>query len=408
MMKILLFANIGSAPNSFYHVGDEAMFLETCRWYQTTHPSYTISIFTSQPNHGHLNINEIKNPLEFQFIGKKELFSIFIKTFLFKYLNKNFFDQKEYELVNSIKEQDRIHLCGGGNLNSIYPGWLYYSLVILVISLLYSKDTVLTSQTIGPFSFIDKLLAYLIINKARIVAVRGHADTLKNLGIVSPKIYNMLDAAYGLPVTTDKKQLKKKLFRIGLSLHDWKGSKKFFEALVGSLKDISKKVPIEIVLIPHVLVDDDTQWDMGFMSGLFNKLGTELNIIQPVMNDILTSKPEPAYYIKNITGTVDLLISTRYHGVIFALSQNIPVLTYTSDFYYSDKNTNALKLYYPNNFDKYSMSSSDKHLNSTLTSTLRLIIKNNIQEKLQLKKINSKLLLKYDLFKNNLGHKILD
>ena len=407
-MKILLFANIGSSSNNFYHVGDEAMFLETYRWYQQHHPSYKISILTSQPNHQHLNIKEIINPLDFQFIGKKQILSIFVKTILFTFLNQNLLNQKELTLIELIKKQDRIHFCGGGNLTSIYPLWLYYSLIILVISLIFSKDIVLTSQTIGPFNFIDKILSYLILNRARIVAVRGHADTLKNLGIRSPKIFNMLDAAYGLPTLTNKILPNKNKFRIGLSLHKWGKSQTFYNALVKSLISISKKHSIELVFIPHVIVNDKDDWDMGFMNSLFNKKTTNLTITKPNIQDILSSTPEPAYYIKALTGTLDLLISTRYHGIIFALSQNIPTLTFTPDIYYSDKNSNALKLYYPKNFRAYSFSNSNKNIRTAIIRTLDNIIKNSQKENLYLQKINLKLLKNYDLFHNNLNHNILD
>jgi len=407
-MKILLIANVGTASNNFYHVGDEAMFLETYNWYQKHHPKYKLSVLTSQSNHSNLKVLEIVSPIEFQFINKRTIFKLILKLKINNIFKINLLTYKEKYLVSIIKKNDRIHFCGGGNINSLFSGWLYYSLLIIKISTILNREIVLTSQTMGPFNFIDKLLAFSILNKVEIIAVRGHTDTLKNIGIISPKIFNMLDAAYKLPIYTNKSLPKKKNFRIGLSLHEWKNSEKFFEALIASLEKISETNSIEIVLIPHVLVNDDNQWDMGFMSKLFSVHSSKIKIIKQKTSHILSSKPEPAYYIKKLTGTVDLLISTRYHGLIFALSQNIPVLTYTSDTYYSDKNTNALKFYYPNNFNKYSISSQNINLKPTLTTTIRSIIKNNIQEKQNIKKINSKLLIKYDLFKKNLNHKILD
>ncbi|MGI5841388.1 MAG: polysaccharide pyruvyl transferase family protein, partial [Patescibacteria group bacterium] len=323
-MKVLLFANIGSAPNKFYHVGDEAMFLETHRWYKKHHPKTKISILTSKPNHAHLKINEIISPIEFQYVNKIFLFRFIVYYLLYKITKINRLSKQENELIYVIKKQDRIHLCGGGNLTSVYPDWLYYSFLVLITAILLSKEIIITSQTIGPFNKVDKLLSFFILNKAKIIAVRGHADTIKNLGIYKRNIYNMLDAAYLLPSAKIESKKDPGEIIIGLSLHDWSKSEFFYSSLVKAISSVAKSYKIKLLLIPHVIVDNEDQWDMGFMKNLFFSKNSGISVIKPEISEILGHKPEPAYYIKGLTKSVNFIISTRYHGLIFALSENIP------------------------------------------------------------------------------------
>lgn len=404
-MKVLLFANIGTAPNNFYHIGDEAMFLETYNWYQKHHQNYKLSILTSQSNHSNLELSEILNPFEFQFVNKRVLLKAFIKITLFKFLKINILNKKEFSLFKIIKNQDRIHFCGGGNITSLFQGWLYYSLLIITFSLVFRKEVILTSQTIGPFNFIDKIIVRLILNKVKIIATRGDKKDIFLLKIKNPQIFNMLDAAYKLPMKSNVRISPKKYFRIGLSLHEWKSNQSFIKKLVKNLEKINTIKKIEIILLPHVIVNSKNEWDMGFMNSIFNKKN-DLKIIKPKITSILTSNSETAYTLKKMTSTCDLLISTRYHGLIFALSKNIPVLTFTNDKYYSDKNINAIKHYYPKDFNFYTLNTNSLK-NNQLYKRLFSVIENNQIEKKHISKINSKLLKNFNLFHNNLNQNIL-
>lgn len=404
-MKVLLFANIGTASNNFYHVGDEAMFLETYNWYQKHHPKYKLSALVSQPNHANLEISEITNPLEFQFINRKTLFKVILKTKILNLLNINLLTQKEDKLVSIIKSNNRIHFCGGGNITSLFSGWLYYSLLIIEISSIFKKEIILTSQTIGPFNYFDKIISKIILNKSKIIATRGNIKEILSLNLKHPKLLNMLDAAYNLPIKSNIKIPPQKNFRIGLSLHQWNENHILIRKIIKILSKINNHKKIEIVLIPHIIVNEEKEWDMGFMQSFF-KNKNKIKIIKPKIKKILSSKPEVAFSIKNITSKCDLLITTRYHGLVFALSKNIPVLTFTEGEYYSNKNNNILKLYYPKKYHYYTLNKKTRI--KEIYQKIYNIIQNNQEEKKYLKRINFKLQKNYDLFFNNLGQKILN
>lgn len=405
-MKVLFVANIGTNSDGFYHVGDEAMFLETYNWYKKHHPNYELNTLTSQPNHQNLKITEIISPISFQSFRIKKTLSIMIKLFIFKFFKKNILNQKEKKLFSVIKNNNRIHFCGGGNISSLFHDWLYYSLSIIIIALFLKKEIILTSQTIGPFKFKDKIIVKTVLNKVKIIAVRGDKKDIISLGIKKPKLFDMLDAAYTLPTKSNIKIPSKKKFRIGLSLHEWKNNINFAKKLIKDLNKINLNQKIEVILIPHVIVNNKNEWGMGFMNSLFDSKNN-FKIIEPKIEEILSSVPEPAYSIKKITSTCDLLITTRYHGLIFALSQNIPTLSFVDDEYYFNKNSNAIKRYYPNNLNKYLLNDNFIQDNQIYLK-LKKMISNNTAEKKHITKINSKLLKKYDLFYNNLNQHILN
>ncbi|MDO8608923.1 MAG: polysaccharide pyruvyl transferase family protein [bacterium] len=382
-MNVLLFGNIGTAENGFYHVGDEAMFLETYNWYQKNYPKSKLTSLCTLPNHQDLNIKEITNPIPFENFGLYKLICTTIQACFIK--------NPKNKLISLIKNQDRIHFFGGGNITSKYRTWLYYSLTIISVTKIFKKELILTSQTIGPFIFIDKIISRYLLNFAKIISIRG---------------IDMLDAAYNLANVSSLHYPKNKnIFRIGLSLNQNILNNNIYNILIELLSNLSSQHKVEVMLLPHVIVNSIDKWDLGFMSKLTTKIQNKIKIILPNPIEILNSYPNPASTIKYLTSTSDMIITSRYHGLIFALSQNIPVIAITSEKYSRQKITNALKLIYKYKYSKYIISN---HTNKEyLYKKLKHIINNQQYESKTIKQINNKLLAKYDLFYNNLNNKIL-
>jgi polysaccharide pyruvyl transferase WcaK-like protein len=390
-MRVLLFANVGGSPDGFYHVGDEAMFLESYREYQSTRPNDVLTAIVSQPNHQDLNISEVINPIDLNQTNKKYFFKIVLKSILYKSLKLNKFTVPELNLYNLISSQDRIHFCGGGNITSLFPSWLYHSLAIIAIATIQNKEIILSSQTIGPFNTIDNIISSLSLLPVKSIGIRG-ASHKSPLPISLPsRFYHMLDAAHTLPINTDYPIPKKhkNFIRIGLSLHQWKHSDRFMSHISDAINIVSKNYSLEVVLLPHVITNNPKSWDLGYM--LTNlKLNKSIKVIVPDISKLQQSKPNPANAIKMLTSTADLNICTRYHGIIFSLSSSIPVITFVADNYYSSKNKGALEIYYRQGSENYFFSS--KHIKPIrLVKMINNIIKNINQEKGQLQIINQEL-----------------
>ena len=58
-----------------------------------------------------------------------------------------------------------------------------------------------------------------------------------------------------------------------------------------------------------------------------------------IINSIVKeSGSTPAEVVKLATANMNVVISSRYHGLVFALSSNVPALAINYDKYYSVKN----------------------------------------------------------------------
>lgn len=399
-MKVLLFANIGSDENGFYHVGDEAMFYETYRWYKKTYPKTEITSLSSLPNNPNLNIVDITIPISFWSLSKRKSIIYFsklvVKFIFFHFFKKNYFADNEFLLVSLINKQDRIHFSGGGNLASLFPNWLYFAFFIIFIGTFLKKQIVLTSQTIGPFWGIDRLFALFILNFPTLIAVRQKTygkNVLLKYGVFRPKIVEALDASYTLS-TRSIYQLRKntEAIRIGLSLCRWKSyDNKLIDAVTQLMKRVSNKFRLEVLVIPHVIVRNEDECDTGFMKKIIARFPKKIKVITPTYNQLMNSSVEPAMTIKYLTSKMNLLISSRYHGLIFALSSNVPCLALSMGEYYQIKMVGALKFFYENGWEKYLVSLDKKNSHREIVDKTIYLLSQLRHEKDLLKRINQKI-----------------
>lgn len=376
-MNILLFANIGTWSNKYYHVGDEAMFLTTLEWYQKEHNDYQISCLTSLPNHQDRNIEEIIHPLPANYYNSKTFLKFIIKLFFLKRFKKNFFNVFEQKILKLIKQQDIIHLTGGGHLNSIYFDWLYYSLSIILISKFFKKKVFITSHSLGPFNIKDLLLSSSVLNKVDKIILREPVNFLTRLKylLFFTKISGKIDSGYFLKKKPIKIENKNHL-RIGISIHKFINNKDQYKNLLEVLDKISKNRKIEILTIPHIITTSEEEHDDYFMNNLVGNLHN-IKIIKLSKNLLLKTKGEIAEKINYATSTCDIIITTRYHGLIFSLANSIPCFCLFNDKYYKQKFIGALKfLYKKNQYEKFLVTpNNDKYFYGNFQKVCKDIVK---------------------------------
>lgn len=374
-MKVLLFANIGTWSNKYYHVGDEAMFLTTLEWYQKEHNDYEISCLTSLPNHQDRNIKEIVHPLPANYYNSKTFCKFILKLFILKKFKKNFFNVFEQKILKLIEQQDIIHLTGGGHLNSIYFDWLYYSLSIILIAKFFKKRVFITSHSLGPFNIRDLLLSSSILNKVDKIILREPVNFLTRLKylLFFTKISGKIDSGYFLKKKPIKIENKNHL-RIGISIHKFINNKNQYQNLLEVLDKISRNRKIEILTIPHIITTHEEEHDDCFMNNLVSNL-RNIKIIKLSKNLLLKTKGEIAEKINFATSTCDIIITTRYHGLIFSLSNSIPCFCLYNDSYYRQKFIGALKfLYRKNDYKKFLINNyNTKYFYSKLNYVLQNI-----------------------------------
>lgn len=157
MKKIILFADVGGHEDQqYYHVGDEAMLYECYRWYRKNHPSYGLTVLSWFPTHSDLQCVEEPHLHWPKGRGFFYFWSLMIKAIIWKIIGKSYFSKEELSLVTTIKQYDRLHFTGGGNLSSKFRPWLYYCFFVLFVAKLLHKEIIVTSQTIGPLTGVDR------------------------------------------------------------------------------------------------------------------------------------------------------------------------------------------------------------------------------------------------------------
>lgn len=392
MKKILLFADIGGHEQQrYYHVGDEAMFYETYLWYKNNHPDWKFSALTwSEKQDRYLNFQ----PHLFWSQKPSWLFFLFfiVKVFIYKVFNLSLFSTSEFAWFSTVINNDVIHFTGGGNLSSNFRKWLYYCFLVLLITKVFNKKVILTSQTIGPFNKIDLQIAKVLFDQASVIGIRSKInpqDFFNDLNISQSKLISMLDSAYTRQNNKNKKK-PRNYFLVGLSIHEWQNSSKKTRQLINSLiKKIRKKYQIRIILIPHHLTINGAGDDMTFMSKMLSSAKINRKTWSLFCQKI-SKHTVPANLIKSITSKVDLLITSRYHGLVFALSQNVPAIALNYDRYYQIKNNGILEMIYDNNSQNYSIELQDENALLNMFAKCDQLLRNNFQEKAKLAKINEK------------------
>lgn len=390
--KILLVGDIGGGEKH-YHAGDEAMSYETIRIYLQYLDKSSLTAFSRIPFNDCYGIHREPN-LEWptKAMKARNYFLILVcKCVLYRFFKIDTFKPFQLSFIKTIERNDIVHFTGGGNMNSIFSYFFYYYLFIIAVAKIFGKKVLLISQTIGPFHFIDWIFALMFINAADAVALREPpGQSHVSIGILKKNVIAMLDAAYKMPISSSYAPPQKKhKIRIGLSLHSWKKYDASFIATIFKpvFGKLSKKYDLEFILIPHLFFLDNN--DTSFMKKVTKSISPQ-NVVSIDEYALFSSDALQKTAIKKLTGSVDILVSTRYHGVVFALSQNIPVLTLEYDPYYSRKNTSALLLVYKKNVEKYISVLQSPDVSDDIYDKLSYLIDNNQKEKDMLFRLNKK------------------
>lgn len=201
----------------------------------------------------------------------------------------------------------------------------------------------------------------------------------------------MLDAAYTLPASI-KTTKKSNTVVIGLSLHAWQGQELAVTKLLRhTLHTLAKNHSLRVLLIPHHLLPNADSPDTVYMQKVLHPLSSKITITQPSVQELQKKQSKTAQYIKQLTADVDLLITSRYHGIIFACSTNVPTVALNYDHYYSIKNNGALQTFYGDNFTQYCVSSNPSGAYTDLLHKTQLILKHLHKEKKILRIHNDKI-----------------
>ena len=374
------------------------MLYQTIQWYHQQHPEIKLGVVARSKSYAHLGVVEhLHLPFpyaDFWLASPWYCLSLMVRSSLFVGLGLPVLRKREADFIAFVQRFDCLHFTGGGNIYSHHAPWLYYVFFLLFLSKRLGKKIWLTSQTIGPFNWFDRWLANVFLRLSDVIVLRGQSKPLPW------KTFVGLDAAYDLPLLSTPVFPKKsaKTLRIGLSVHEWQNfGPKLSQVVVAALTELSKTQAIELVVLPHVFTHDVGTWDPGYMAAITRQLPVAIKITTVSAQEILRAA-EPTVFVKTSTAELDLLIATRYHGLVFALSSNVPVMTFGLDDYYVEKNTQLLAMVYKDDWERYVVDLQVSDAPEQLYKIITSLHHNLAVEKLLLKENNFKLRNETDFF----------
>jgi polysaccharide pyruvyl transferase CsaB len=230
----------------------------------------------------------------------------------------NSIDRKDFIKVNQSIFKSDVVIFGGGSLlqDVTSKRSIYYYLYIIMISVLMKKKVLLLSQGIGPVkSKTNRILISCLLNRVDFITVRdlNSMSELRRLKIndeiIGFSADPVIDFGTHLPKTISAKK------KVGLSFRYWKDAD-VINPLIFIIKDLRNK-GIDIVLIPfHYNEDID----------LINEIGSKSEEQVCSIKEKMTPKE-----LYNVISGLDLLIGSRLHSLIFAVSADVPVTAVSYD-----------------------------------------------------------------------------
>lgn len=232
-------------------------------------------------------------------------------------------------------DSDLILPVGGGYLRSQKKGIgsllnVAQLLHPYVVAKFLGKPTILYTQSIGPFaSKPERLLVRRVLNKcvnAAIIREEVSMNLLKRIGVTIP-LYRSVDSGFAFnPKTTyglrSMFAVKRGQLLFGMTARQWLSNEKqaqYESALAKTIDYIVTKYGAKVVLIPQVTAEFHNDDDRVVHNRIASMVRQPEGVI--ALNDKLSHSEIKAAY-----DSLDYLIGTRFHSVIFALTSRVPAI----------------------------------------------------------------------------------
>jgi polysaccharide pyruvyl transferase WcaK-like protein len=329
--RLLLIADIGSEEAR--HIGDEAMLEANLESLRNEFPEAAFTIAARDPEWvaGRYGVAAVPS-LGFPRAPAAAAERMSILAALLESSGN-----EQHPTVEAVASADAVIVSGGGNLSSTWPDLLYERVALLQLAQRFGKPSVVLGQTIGPHLGEDerRLLA-ASLGQARFIGVRELPSAILavGLGIPHERIWYQFDdamfidepAAVVPETSTIAVTIDPQLRAAGEAL---------FESLADQLRRLTDATGARLVLIPHAFggEDRDIPSDLTEAGLLAEKIGASA---------VTVARGLDAEETRRVTAAAALVISSRYHPIVFGLVAGVPSLGIYGDDYCRIKLQGAL------------------------------------------------------------------
>lgn len=240
------------------------------------------------------------------------------------------------EVRHAIKNSDGL-ISGGGSLlqDATGLGSIPYYLGIIKIAQWLGKPTFVYAQGIGPVRRkLFRPLIAAVFRRCEYISVRDgeSAELLRSMGILKDAVQVVPDPVMGLTlpeagseagVMTTAAAEESTLPVVGVSVRFWNPERTELAKLAEGLASLSRRVPVHIRFLPfHTPGDDEAS------RFVMERLG---NVAEHGSTVSIAAETEHPYEMLREVNRCRLLVGMRLHSLIYAASQEVPLLGISYD-----------------------------------------------------------------------------
>lgn len=229
-----------------------------------------------------------------------------------------------FKIIKKMKTCD-LFISGGGSLLQDFTSnrSLYYYLFLLILAKRYCKKTIVLANGIGPIGGkFNRKITKKILENVDYITLRDEKSysLLKEIGLKNSKVEVTFDPVILMETLPDKEiekiyaeeniSLSKKY--IGIAVRDWKNSHSIVDEVSKLCKHILETTECDILFIPMHYPDD-----LRFSEKILVNL--------PAERVAVVKKEYSVEKVMGIISKLEYIISMRYHSIVYAAINNIPM-----------------------------------------------------------------------------------
>jgi len=250
--------------------------------------------------------------------------------------------RREDATIDAVARADGLVVSGGGSLSSTWPDLLYERAALIHLARIFAKPAVVLGQTIGPrLGGDERRLLAETLSWARFVGLRElpSAALALELRVPPERVWYQCDDALFLEGVPEPVRVSDRsgapAVAVTIDPQVRASGEAVFGSLVRQLRELSETTGAPLILIPHAFGKESgaVPSDLTEARVLAERLGLSHTVIAAGLD---------ARQARQVTGDSALVISSRYHPIVFGLAAGIPAIGIYGDEYCRIKLQGAL------------------------------------------------------------------